>query len=209
MDVERRRIGLGQGGEVEVPEEADVGIDQAVACLRQPARGLDLDELLDVPAADRLAERREPVAEPAPTQERDRPDPPGQELRLRQDQPVGTGKVRKQRHVPVVDEDVMAAARRRVPIDALEQQGASFQIAPVAEGDQAHRLGSVLLGPALLRGCEGTISGLGLHAHLLRSAALHRGDPAPGRVKASVIGPRLSCDVAITVPCSATKDRRG
>ena len=61
---QRNRIGHLEARQVVIPEEHDVGIEDAVAPMRQRHDCGDLEELLNVPAAHRLGPQRPPELTP-------------------------------------------------------------------------------------------------------------------------------------------------
>ena len=79
-------FGYSKSRQVEIAEEHDVGIEDAVALVGQRDGRGDLEELLDMPAADRLGAQRPPeLAALALDHARQRPQPVGQEGRGRND----------------------------------------------------------------------------------------------------------------------------
>src|ERR1700722_6935946 len=61
---ERNRIWTFETRQVEIAEEHDVGIQDAIALVRQRDRRGNLQKLLYVPAADRLGSKRPPILTP-------------------------------------------------------------------------------------------------------------------------------------------------
>src|ERR1700733_10989652 len=119
--------------QVELPEEHDGRIENAISLVRQrDSRGY-LEILLHMPAADRLCPQRPPIlASLALNDAGQRPQPFRQKLRCWKHLSALAGKVRKQRQVTIRHQQIMLRERSDMTVNTLAEQGAQFEVAPVS-----------------------------------------------------------------------------
>ena len=131
----RDRVRIFEARQVEIAEEHDVGIQDAVALMGQGDGRGDLQELLDVPAAHRLGAQRPPELPPLALDDaRQRPQPVGQEGRSRNNDAALARQRSEQRHVAVGHQQIVLRERGDVAVHALAKQRADLQVAPVSRG---------------------------------------------------------------------------
>ena len=138
IHIERRCFSAGVGLQVERADKDIIRIDQAVSTLRKLQRRGDFEDLLNVPAVDRLGPERPPYRSIFSQHERQEFEPARQQLRAWHDDATCTIPRREQRNVVVFDEDVVPGVTREMPLDAIAKQREQLDVVAVCRRNERY-----------------------------------------------------------------------
>ena len=91
----------------------------------------DLEDLLNVPAVDRLRSKRPPNSAALAQHRRYELEPAWQQLRAGHNNAAMTAELREERHIVVVDDDIMPLVAGEMPLGTLAKQSEPLDVVAV------------------------------------------------------------------------------